>query len=294
MEVTLVEIVGPDAEAFVIFADGATGAIPPGGTGAIQLRYGPAATGDHTATLRIEHDAPGGPLTVSLKGRGIAPAVSRDPSRLDFGPQRVDTSSPAKKVTVKNVGTADLHVAGIDFDGAAAADYSVGADSCSGATMAPGKTCTFEVIFSPSQAGLRDAVANISDDAADSPQSVALTGIGTIPVVSVSAAGLDFGSQQVLSDSQPQRVTVKNTGQADLHVDRLDIRGASAGDFLIGADACTGATVRPGATSTFEVIMSPVGPGAKSAEVRIFDDALDSPQRLPVKGVGMGRGLARQ
>ena len=57
------------------------------------------------------------------------------------------------------------------------ADYVVGT-SCIGPSIAPGGTCNIDVTFVPRAIGLRSATLAITDNAATSPQVVALTGIG--------------------------------------------------------------------------------------------------------------------
>jgi hypothetical protein len=290
MMVTLVKIVGPDAAAFSIFTDNATGEMLPGGSGPIEVRFKPSARGGRNATLRIEHNAPGGPLTVSLKGRGIGPVVSLQPSsKIDFGTQPANTDSLARTVTVKNVGETDLHVTSIDFGGPAAEDFAVGIDNVTDVPIHPGTSSTFGVIFSPSGAGKRDAIVMLTDDAAASPQSIALTGKGTAPVVSPTPASVDFGTQAVDVPSGPRTVTIKNTGDADLHVVSVDIGTPDQFDFGIGTDNVTGATIPPGASRTVQVIFTPLTRGPRSAGLLIMHDALDRLTRINLKGVGVGR-----
>jgi hypothetical protein len=290
MMVTLVKIVGPDAAAFSIFTDNATGEMLPGGSGPIEVRFKPSARGGRNATLRIEHNAPGGPLSVSLKGRGIGPVVSLQPSsKIDFGTQPANTDSLARTVTVKNVGETDLHVTSIDFGGPAADDFAVGIDNVTDVPIHPGTSSTFGVIFSPSGAGKRDAIVMLTDDAAASPQSIALTGKGTAPVVSPTPTSVDFGTQAVDVPSGPRTVTIKNTGDADLHVVSVDIGTPDQFDFGIGTDNVTGATIPPGASRTVQVIFTPLTRGPRSAGLLIMHDALDRLTRISLKGVGVGR-----
>jgi hypothetical protein len=45
-------------------------------------------------------------------------------------------------------------------------------------TVAPGATCTIQVVFKPTAAGARTALLELSDNASGSPQSVTLDGTG--------------------------------------------------------------------------------------------------------------------
>ncbi len=288
LRVTKVEVVGPDQDAFLFFSEGLPGKIPPGGTVPVWVVYIPSNIGPQSASLRIQHDAPGKPpLTVPLKGNGTTPLVVLIPTSLDFGSQRVGTDSAPKTVTIMNGGNADLDVASVDFEGPAAGDYAISAVNGSLPIIIPGGTTSFEVIFSPSSPGARNAVLKFSDDAPDSPQSVPITGKGLAPAVTVTPSSLDFGRQAVGTVCEPRKVTVKNTGDADLHVSFLDLSG-DTDDFPITADDCTGATLAPGATCTAEIVFAPLVAGTRTAVLLIMDDAADSPQRVNLRGVGEG------
>jgi hypothetical protein len=67
------------------------------------------------------------------------------------------------------------------------------------------------------------------DDAANSPQTISLTGTGT--VVQVSPSALDFGDQIVGTTSDPQTATITNTGSAELRIFGVGISGPNFGDF---------------------------------------------------------------
>ena len=54
-------------------------------------------------------------------------------------------------------------------------------------TAAPGNTCTFSLTFTPTHAGSRTASLQITDDAANSPQMVALNGMGVSPVPTLNS-----------------------------------------------------------------------------------------------------------
>jgi hypothetical protein len=289
MMVTLVKIVGPDAAAFTLFSDNATGEMAAGGSGPIEVRFKPFSRGGRNATLRIEHNAPGAALTVSLKGRGIGPVVNLQPSKIDFGSQPANTDSLARTVVVKNVGETDLHVTSIDFGGPAAEDFSVGTDAVTDIAIGPGTSGSFGVIFSPSASGKRDAVVMLTDDATASPQSIALTGKGTAPVASPTPTSVDFGNQAVDVPSGPLTVTIKNTGDADLHVVSVDIGPLDQFDFGIGVDNLTGATIPPGASRTVQVLFTPLTRGPRSAGLLVTHDALDRLTRVNLKGVGVGQ-----
>ncbi|MBN1210182.1 MAG: choice-of-anchor D domain-containing protein, partial [Myxococcaceae bacterium] len=71
----------------------------------LSVVFTPTVAGPASGTLTIGSDDPQRPeATVSLTGTGQKPTVSLDATSLDFAPQRVNTPSAAKTVTVTNTG----------------------------------------------------------------------------------------------------------------------------------------------------------------------------------------------
>src|SRR5205823_83725 len=89
------------------------------------------------------------------------------------------SSSAARSITVSNSGTGMLSISSIAVTGANAGDFSQ-TNTCASSIVAGG-SCTIAVTFSPQAAGARSASITLTDSAANSPQTVALTGTGTSP-----------------------------------------------------------------------------------------------------------------
>src|SRR5206468_1770224 len=94
-------------------------------------------------------------------------------------------------------------------------------------TVAAGGSCTVSVTFSPTTTGAKTASVSIASNAAGSPHSVALTGAGVAPALSVSPASLTFGSQTVNTTSAAQTLTVTNSGTAPLLVGAVTKTGTA-------------------------------------------------------------------
>src|SRR5439155_1473413 len=86
--------------------------------------------------------------------------------------------------------------------------------------------------------------------------------------------------------SAAQTVTASNIGSAPLSISTVAVGGANAGDFLKGADACTGATLAVGATCTIGISFKPTAGGPRSAAVSITDTAPGSPHAAALTGTG--------
>lgn len=107
------------------------------------------------------------------------------------------------------------------------------------------------------------------------------------PYVSMVPDNLDFGDQVVRRTSAAKRVTVKNTGGQSLYFDSVDLGGDNPTAFAVLKDTCTGATVDPNKACIIDVTFTPSATGGRNARLKLSDNALDSPQRLKLKGNGI-------
>jgi hypothetical protein len=125
------------------------------------------------------------PASLTVAAASIASLSS---ASVSFGNQQVGTTtSPAQILTVTNTGGLNLNLSATSIVGADPADFTIGPSSTcapgsSLTTTAPGNTCTFSLTFTPTHAGSRTASLQITDDAANSPQMVGLSGMGVSPV----------------------------------------------------------------------------------------------------------------
>jgi hypothetical protein len=133
-----------------------------------------AATGSYTATFTCGGGGWGASI-ITFKAK-TAPAVGLSATSLNFGNVNVGASA-SQDVTLTNTGDATLNISGLAGSG----DYTV-ANSGS-AVVAAGDTRILTVTFTPTTTGTRTGTITITDDAADSPQTIACTGVG------VAAAG---------------------------------------------------------------------------------------------------------
>jgi uncharacterized repeat protein (TIGR01451 family) len=154
------------------------GTLAAGGSCTIDVRFAPTATGTRSASLRITDDAPGSPHSVALGGSGTTPLakVKLSATTLAFGNQVLGVASAVKTLTVTNTGTGPLQIASAATAGDA--DFAITDDTCSGASVPVSGTCTVRATFTPAVAGARTGRIVLTDNAANSPQSVSLTGTG--------------------------------------------------------------------------------------------------------------------
>jgi centrosomal CEP192-like protein len=143
----------------------------------INETFKPTTSSIRTASVSISDNAQGSPETVPLTSVGTTPGVMLSPTSLNFAAQLVTTASALQNVTLTNNGNSTLGITGIAIAGANSGDFSE-TNTC-GASVSAAANCTISVTFKPTATGNRPASVTITDDAAGSAQTIALTAIGT-------------------------------------------------------------------------------------------------------------------
>jgi FG-GAP-like repeat/Abnormal spindle-like microcephaly-assoc'd, ASPM-SPD-2-Hydin/FG-GAP repeat len=261
------------------FADcGVTMSLYPGGSCVVGIAFDPTAGGTRSATLSFNDNAAGSPQTVPLGGTAPLPAVTLSPSGLNFADQPAGTASTVKTVTLTNSGDATLSIASIVANG----DFAV-ANTCK-SSLAPGLACVISVVFKPSASGTLTGTVTISDNAGNSPQSIALTGTGTSPAVTLTPNDLSFGPVLAGASVVATPVLLTNSGTAPLSISSIAFTGTDSGDFS-QQNNC-GSTVAAGTACTIDVTFKPTAGGSLSATLAVADNASGSPQTVGVSGTG--------
>jgi len=146
----------------------------------INVTFSPTVMGTASASVSITDNAAGSPQAVTLSGVGTGtPGAMVSPSTLDFGTLPVGTTSPAQSVTLTNNGNVTLTITAIGFTGPDANAFAQTNSSNCGTSLAVDASCTIDVTFTPTSVGTASASLSISDNAASSPQTVSLTGVGS-------------------------------------------------------------------------------------------------------------------
>jgi hypothetical protein len=188
------------------------------------------------------------------------PGITVTPTSIDFGSVDRGSSSAPHTVTVTSSGAAVLDVSGVTVD-YNESQYAKSADTCSGTSLAPGLSCTFQVTYSPTYWSSSQVTGNVTIATNAGNRTVALTGFNASPDYAVSPRSYDFGAAGVGSTTPPVTVRVSSTGSAPLTVSTVLVGGSYATDYQTSSDTCTGATLAPGAWCTFRVQFTPTGSG---------------------------------
>ncbi len=106
------------------------------------------------------------------------PVLKLNPDTHDFGKVAATNDSAPLTVTVTNKSGSAVTFTSI----VAAEAFSIQSDKCSGAPLAPGRSCKVEVVFHPMVTGKVNAPNGLTftDSAQNSPQQVDLEGQGIV------------------------------------------------------------------------------------------------------------------
>jgi hypothetical protein len=169
-------------------------------------------------------------------------------------------------------------------------DFTKGSDTCAGQMVTANSTCSVGVTFKPSAWGNRSATLNYADNAANNPQTVALSGTGANGAVTLSpSSGLSFGGQMLHVASSWKTLTLTSNGAVNLSVTKVALGGTNASEFVINADNCTGHSIAPNSTCMVKVTFAPAAMGVRSATISFADDATGSPQAANLTGTGISQ-----
>ncbi|HEY6292802.1 MAG TPA: choice-of-anchor D domain-containing protein [Terriglobia bacterium] len=199
-----------------------------GATCQLKVNFTPTATGTRYATITMTDSDLGSPHVIGLTGIGTN--VSLTPANLSFGSVSLGGST-SSTVTLTNVSTSSTVSItnsqvmgcspscvsnGTNFTQTGTANFTLQppqGNCANGGTLAPGASCTFSISFNPISEGVLNGQLFVYDSEGDSPQSVTLSGTGSLQ----TANPLPFISQALVPTSASQggagfNLTVQGAG----------------------------------------------------------------------------------
>ncbi len=144
---------------------------------------------------------------------------SASPTSLGFESRIIGTTSAAQSVTVTNGGPAAMSISGDSLSGSGAGAFKRTADTCAGATLAAGATCTISYAFAPTAVGTDDATLAIASSSFSALPAVALGGTGTPHVPPVLGSLLLTSSAFPAAHSGPSAVNASASGTYIIYTD---------------------------------------------------------------------------
>jgi hypothetical protein len=117
---------------------------------------------------------------------------------------------------------------------------------------------------------------------------VRLRGTGTprsYPTVTLSHTDIDFGTQEVGTQSEERTLELMNSGSAHLEIRHVAFADPYTKDFQL-RDRCSRSRIAPGDSCVIRVRFTPTVRGDLSARLQVDDDAADSPHSVFLRGTG--------
>jgi alpha-tubulin suppressor-like RCC1 family protein len=171
-----------------------------GGSCTIGIQFQASSAGNYEGVLSLVTAEGASGNAVSLFANAVEPVFSVNLSASNFGSQAIGLPSTARNVIVTNTGSATLTFTTTPVLSGNTADFPI-TNGC-GASLAPGVSCTVQVVFNPTTNGARAATLTFTTNAAGSPHTVMLSGTGftfTPPAanIMVSLGGAHMVAQKI-------------------------------------------------------------------------------------------------
>jgi hypothetical protein len=258
----------------------------------VTLSFTPASTGNYSTTISVTDSASGSPQSLAVSVVADPPAagqVSLSPAALTFANVIPNTASAQQTVTLANTGNTSLAVSSIAITGTNAASF-VETNNCP-ASIVKGGLCTIAITLQPATASASFSGSLVVTDnaggVAGSMQSVALSGnstaAGAASQLVISPASLDFTGTPV-GTAPTKTVTLTNHGTGTLTLGQLTPTGS--GNYILETDTC-GSTLAAGGSCVATVVFNATAMGTYTGVVTITDNALGSPQTIPITGTAV-------
>ncbi|MBN2361706.1 MAG: choice-of-anchor D domain-containing protein [Deltaproteobacteria bacterium] len=243
--------------------------VPPLGSSLLVARFSPPAVAPYLATATLASDAESDVLPpLQLRGVGVEPLISVDPTRLDFGDLAYGATR-LLRVQVHNARGFDQSVE-TRVEGSGAASFGLLATGPAGLMTAPAFSSTaLDVTFGPRAGGVHEAMLRLDFCGVGCGLSVGLVGRCAEPRIAVEPLQVDFGVLAT-GESAVRGFTVRNDGLSPLTVNRVELVGAGT-DFTLPSPPAA-LTLAAGADAAIEVAFAPTRAGEQSAQVILESD----------------------
>jgi trimeric autotransporter adhesin len=219
-----------------------------------------------------------------LAGQSGTAVGSVSATSLTFPAQGVDTASTPQVLTFTNTGDAALNIVSIVIAGTNYVDFSQ-TNTC-GNSVAAGTNCALDITFEPQAFGTRTATLIITSSASNSPQTIALTGAGMAPALSLSSPALTFPGQLVTTNAE-QTIRLTSSGDQPLAISSV----VASGPFNEN-NTCVTSVLNPGQTCSIVVVFTPTVSGPVTGQLTIADNAFPPQQTVPLSGTGANFSLS--
>src|SRR5579883_1078891 len=254
----------------------------------VTVTANPVASGTFTGAVNAK-DSTGAVTQLYLTGSGSGGStgggggsVTVSPRQYTFASQAVGTVSSPEVITLTNGQSTALNVSSVQI----AAPFQQ-TNNCVG-TVAAGASCTISVTYAPTAVGYTSRTLTITDNASNSPQTVAIAGNAYAPV-KLSNSSFGFSNQVVGRSSTAQTVTLTNQQPSPLTITSITTAGSNefhVNNTCIPAGRSSGTV--PGNSSCYiSVVFSPTATGFVTGSFTVNFNAYGSPATVTYTGTGI-------
>jgi Pro-kumamolisin, activation domain/Abnormal spindle-like microcephaly-assoc'd, ASPM-SPD-2-Hydin len=244
----------------------------------ITVTFKPSIVGSVSGDLTVAYSGGvGSPDRIGLSGTGLVP-LAASPTSLAFGTVTMGNTSPSKTLTLKN----DNPSTALSINVAYSKDYAAATGGTCGASLAGGTSCTVNVAFTPHQNGAINGAVSVTDNVAQSPLVVALSGSGSgfgASPLTFSPTSASF-TNVVLGTSSSKSVTVKNVSASSVKI----TSALGSGDY--SASGCV-TTLLPSATCVLTVNFKPSTSGPLKGAIAVTNNNSVNPDVLDASGTAI-------
>jgi hypothetical protein len=215
-----------------------------------------------------------------------------EPSSVDFGTVLPGQTAPAP-AQLRLVNTGEVRLFPTLVALTPSDDFGYDSSGCR-SWLEPGASCAIEVTFEPGSSGPKEATLEVAAWEGTAPTTAAhLRGTGTPPTVTIDPATVSFGTIPASTGARQERTaTVTNLGPGELSISNLEFLSGGAPAPVFGPlewtwaeNSCRAAlTLPPGGSCVVAFSLGALDPATAEGELRIADNAVDSPQVIHVSG----------
>jgi hypothetical protein len=199
-QITTVSLTGPDAGLFSFSNNCAGNLLNAFNSCNLGIVFNPTGpSGPASANLVIDSDSASTPTTIPITADALTgPVTSVDPQGRAFGPVEIGSSSGARPFTVTNTGDYAAQIQQVLVVSGTPQMFPVSSNLCALAVVLPTDSCTFDIAFSPTTAGLKEASIFLITNSPSPVTQIALTGEGLRgPGVAATVTGVPAVGEQL-------------------------------------------------------------------------------------------------
>ncbi|WP_020522733.1 choice-of-anchor D domain-containing protein [Catelliglobosispora koreensis] len=220
--------------------------------------------------------------SIGFKGVGLSAGV------VAFGDQPVGANGTSQVVTFTGAGSESTVMGAASLSGATPGAFTITGNTCAGASLAYGETCTVTVRANATALGEQTARLVVGDNtfAGNKNVRLSLNGIDQ-RLVTANPTWLSFGTQDIDRDSAVKTVTLKAAGTLSTTFGQAVFGGDNPGTFRISSDTCSGQIIPSGQTCSIGIVARPHVTGTLWAQLQVPNNSLTTPTvvGLGVEGV---------